>query len=90
MDTGNNASTAISKKLVEQLQLEEWSCKRMRLNAAGGSHFQCNSRVTIKLIIREDLYKVHALVGALAHGCDLLIGMDIIKKLNDKNFTVGE
>ena len=68
--------------------------KKVRITTAGrtaeGNEIvvQC-SRVNFKLKIRGQVIPVHALAGAPASGTDLLIGMDVIKKLNDENFTLG-
>ena len=47
------------------------------------------SRVNLKLKIRGHVIPVRALAGAPAPGIDLLIGMDVIRKLNDENFSLG-
>ena len=88
-DTGNEVATAISTDLVEKLDLEPDRTKRMRLVVAGGSVLDCYT-VKIKLRIRGHMFKLNAPVGAVAPGTDLLIGQDIIKKLNDENFSLGE
>ena len=90
LDTGNDAATGISRKLLEKLNLEDkidYSKKR-KFMVAGGSSIECN-RVHITLKIRDMKFPTNALVGALAPKTDLLIGMEIISKLNDENFTLG-
>jgi len=90
LDTGNDAATGISRKLLEELNLEDkidYSKKR-KFMVAGGSSIECN-RVHITLKIRGMKFPTNALVGALAPKTDLLIGMEIISKLNDENFTLG-
>lgn len=66
----------------------------MRITTAGrtaeGNEIvaQC-SRVNFKLKIRGHVIPVHALAGAPASRTDLLIGMDVIRKLHDENFILG-
>lgn len=88
-DTGNNGGTAISEELVEKLDLLPDQNKKRRVTGAGGTVLLC-STVKITVIIRKRRYKRHALVGATAPGTDLLIGMDIIECLNDKDYTLGK
>ena len=88
-DTGNDGGTAISCDLVQKLDLElDDSKKKKCVTGPGGMALLC-SRVEIKIMIRKKKFKVKALVGATAIGTDLLVGMDIIKHLNDENFTLG-
>ena len=88
-DTGNDSTTGISNELVDSLGLEPDHSKKVKVSLPGGGVLQC-SRVNFKLRIRKRRYKVeNALVGAVAPGTDLLIGMDIIQKLNDNGFTLG-
>lgn len=93
-DTGNEAATGISYEFIEKLDLEVDHSKKVRITTAGrtaeGNEIvaQC-SRVNLKLKIRGHVIPVHALAGAPASGTDLLIGMDVIRKLHDENFTLG-
>lgn len=87
-DTGNNVRTAISEELVNKLGLQTNERKKLKVSLAGGHSIQC-CRVKIKLVIRKHRFNVHALVGAVAPNTDLLVGMDIIQQLNDKDYTLG-
>lgn len=88
-DTGNDVATAISEKLVEKLDLLPDDNKKRRVTGAGGTVLHC-STVEITVVIRKRRYRRLALVGAQAPGTDLLIGMDIIESLNDKDYTLGK
>lgn len=88
-DTGNDAGTSISNELVEELNLKPDCGKRRRVTGPGGTVLTC-SVVEVTVVIRRRKFTRTALVGATAPGTDLLIGMDIIKRLNDKNYTLGE
>ena len=88
-DTGNDAGTAISEELVEKLDLLPDHSKKRRVTGAGGTILHC-SMVKITVIIRRRRYKCQALVGATAPATDLLIGMDIIEKLTDKDYALGK
>ena len=46
-------------------------------------------RVKICLLIRKCVFKVDALVGAVAPQTDLLIGNEIIEQLAKENFSIG-
>ena len=87
-DTGNDGGTAISSDLVEKLSLEPDKSKKSRMVGIGGT-VEC-FKVKISLYIRKRLFKVNALVDALTPGTDLLIGNDIIEKLDKENFTIGQ
>ena len=88
-DTGNDVATAISEELVEKLDLLPDDNKKRRVTGVGGIVLHC-SMVAITVIIRKRRYRRLALVGAQAPGTDLLIGMDIIESLNDKDYTLGK
>lgn len=93
-DSGNDAGTVISNEFTEKLDLEVDHSKKLRTTTAGrtaeGNEIVVvYSRVNLKLKIRGRVFPVHALAGAPASGTDLLIGMDVIRKLNDENFTLG-
>ncbi len=88
-DTGDDAGTGISNELVEELRLKPDCRKRRRVTGPGGTVLTC-SVVEVTVVIRRRKFRRTALVGATAPGTDLLIGMDIIKRLNDKNYTLGE
>ena len=87
-DTGNDGGTAISSDLVEKLGLEPDRSKKSRMIGIGGT-MEC-FKVEISLYIRKRLFKVNALVDALTPGTDLLIGNDIMEKLDKENFTIGQ
>lgn len=87
-DTGNDGGTAISSDLVEKLGLEPDRSKKSRMVGIGGP-VECY-RVKISLYIRKRHFKVNALVGAVTPGTDLLIGNDIMEKLDKENFTIGQ
>jgi len=90
-DSGNDVGTAISKKLCDTLSLhvETDPRKKIKISVAGGYVTECMKTVTIKLLIRKRPFTVDALVGAVAEGTDLLVGMEIIKQLDNENFTLG-
>jgi len=85
-DSGNDAGTAISKELGNTLGLEPDSRKKMKVCVTGGNVIEYK-KVTIKLFIRKRQFTVDALFGAVASGTDLLVGMEVIKKL--ENFNLG-
>ena len=87
-DTGNDVATAISRRLLEELGLEPDQSKRIRVTGVGGD-MEC-FRVEISLRIRRRMFKVSALVGAVAGDTDLLIGNDIITELDKLNFSFGQ
>ena len=87
-DTGNDAGTAISKELGDTLGLKPDSRKKRKVHVTGGYVIEYK-KVTIKLFIRKRQFIVDALFGAVASGTDLLVGMEIIKRLNGENFTLG-
>ena len=96
-DTGNTVATSISNELVNILKLEDKidHTKRLRYTAAGrdangNPNHGVSSRVWIDLKIRRRVFPVFALVNAAVKNVDLLIGMDVISKLNDENFTLGK
>lgn len=96
-DSGNDGGTGISYEFLNKLGLRDQvdDRKKTRFTTAGRDEHgneisvQC-SRVTIKLKIRKHVFTVNALAGAPVPSVDLLIGMDIIEKLNDANFTLGK
>ena len=87
-DTGNDVATAISRRLLEELGLEPDQSKKIRVTGVGGD-MEC-FRVEISLRIRRRMFKVSALVGAVAGDTDLLIGNDIITELDKLNFSFGQ
>ena len=87
-DTGNDAATAISSHLLEKLGLEPDRSKKICVTGVGGD-MEC-FRVEISLRIRRRVFKVSALVGAVAGDTDLLIGNDIMTKLDNLNFSFGQ
>lgn len=88
-DTGNDVTTAISDCLMEKLDLTADRSKRQRVTGIGGTVLEC-FKVKICLRIRKHIFKVDALVGALAPKTDLLIGNDIIQQLGKENFSIGQ
>lgn len=87
-DTGNDAGTAISLRLLEKLDLEPDRSKKYSVEGVGGV-MEC-FRVEISLRIRRRVFKVSALVGSVAGDTDLLIGNDIMTKLDKLNFSFGQ
>lgn len=95
-DTGNCGGTAISKNLVNELNLEDtidhenkvryWGVAR---DDDGKQISNLCSTIEINIKIRNRKFPVRALYGVPAEGTDLLIGMDIIQKLFDEDFTLG-
>ena len=88
-DTGNEAATSISRELLLELNLQPALNKKMKVKLTGRGSGQFEE-VEIKLIIRGYHFKVWALVDAAAEGTDLLVGMDIIQKLFDLGYTIGD
>lgn len=96
-DTGNTCATGISYRLVKKLNLEKKinHTKMIQFITAGSdimgnpNSSECGT-VKIFLRIRQMEFEVMALVGAPVPNTDLLIGMDIIEKLTDENFTLGK
>ena len=88
-DTGNKSQTAISGELVDKLDLQPDRRKLRKVVAAGDTQLQC-STVDIEVNVRNNKFKVEALVGATAPPTDLLIGSDIINPLTKKKYTFGE
>lgn len=87
-DTGNDAATAISHGLMDKLHLKTDRSKRISVTGIGGHVLDC-CRVKICLLIRKRVFKVDALVGAVAPQTDLLIGNEIIEQLAKENFSIG-
>ena len=87
-DTGNDVATAISPRLLEKLGLEPDRSKKIRVTGVGGD-MEC-FRVEISLRIRRRMFKVSALVGAVAGDTDLLIGNDVMMELDKLNFSFGQ
>ena len=88
-DTGNEVATSISRELLLELNLQPVLNKETKVKLAGRGSGQFEE-VEIKLIIRGYPFKVWALVDAAAEGTDLLVGMDIIQKLFDSGYTIGD
>ncbi|XP_068755954.1 uncharacterized protein [Montipora capricornis] len=96
-DSGNTLATSISNELLNILKLEDKidHTKRVRYSAAGSDangnpNHGVSSRVWINLKIRKRVFPVFALVDAAVKNVDLLIGMDVVRDLNDENFTLGK
>lgn len=92
-DTGNDGGTAMSHDLMEKLGLKPDRGKKFRTTGIGDKVVDC-FKVKICLCIRKRLFEVDALVGAgaldpVAHGTDLLIGNDIIRRLVEEGFYIG-
>ena len=88
-DTGNEAATGISRELLLELNLQPDPNKQGKANLAGGGSGQFET-VQIVLLIRGYQFSVCALVDVPAKGTDLLVGMDIIEKLFDLGYTIGD
>ena len=88
LDTGNDGGTAISSGLVQKLGLEPDRSKKSRMVGIGGP-VEC-FKVKISIYIRKRCFKVNALVDAVAPETDLLIGNDIMAKLDKENYTIGQ
>ena len=84
-DTGNEVATSISREPQLELNLQPVLNKKMKvkLTRRGSGHFE-----TVE--IRGCPFKVCALVDVVAEGTDLLMGMDIIQKLFDSGYTIGD
>ena len=87
-DTGNNAATAISTKLVNDLGLEPNMLKKRKVTLAGGLDMSCGL-VEISIVVRGHEFCVKALVGAVGPDTELLVGMDVIQQLAEEKFTLG-
>ena len=87
-DTGNDAATAISKKLVNDLGLKPNLLKKRKVTLAGGLDMSCGF-VEINIVVRGHEFCVKALVGAVGLDTDLLVGMDVIQRLGKEKFTLG-
>ena len=86
-DTGNEVSTGISKELLSELNLQPDPNKKKKVELIGGS---CEyETVQIDLSIRGFHFPACGLVGAVAKDTNLLIGMDVIKQLNDLGYYIG-
>ena len=88
-DTGNEVATSISRELLLELNLQPVPSKKMKVKLVGRGSGQFET-VEINLIIRGCSFKVSALIDAGAEGTDLLVGMDIIQKLFDSGYTIGD
>jgi len=71
------------------LHVEPDPRKKIKISVPGGHVIECMKTVTIKLLIRKRFFTVDALYDTVAEGTDLLVGMEIIKQLNNQNFTLG-
>lgn len=96
-DTGNCGGTAISRKLVKELNLEDTIDHENKVRYWGVARDDDDKQISnlcstieINIKIREKEYPVRALYGVPAEGTDLLIGMDKIKELFDEDFTLGK
>lgn len=88
-DTGNEAATGISRKLLLKLKLKPDPTKKVEAEVAGGRSDQFET-AEIELIIRGHPFKVNALVGAPAKDTDLLVGYkDVIETLYGLGYTIG-
>ncbi|KAK2547070.1 hypothetical protein P5673_033163 [Acropora cervicornis] len=96
-DTGNCGGTAISRELVKELNLEDTIDHENKVRFWGVARDDDDKQISnlcstieINIKIRKKEFPVRALYGVPAEGTDLLIGMDIIKKLFDEDFTLGK
>lgn len=86
-DSGNEAGTGISRELLWELNLQPDPNKKKKAGVNGESReFET---VQIVLVIRGHNFEVCALVDAVAKDTDLLVGMDVIQKLYDQGYTIG-
>lgn len=88
-DTGNLNATGISEELTNKLGLQEDGTKLKKVKLPDDKEGQFGT-VPLQIVVRGIIYKVNALVGVPAVGTDLLIGIDIIKKLIERKFSFGE
>ena len=88
-DTGNDVATGISEGLMNDLHLTPDRSKRIQVTGIGGTILEC-FKVKIFLCIRRRVFKVDALVGAVAPLTDLLISNKIIEQLGKENFSIGQ
>jgi len=96
IDTGNTLATGISEELVEKLNLEDRidhtnkTCYSGVVKGDDGEPIsKLCSTIPINIKIRKMKFSVEALYGVPRKHTGLLIGMDIIKKLFDEEFTLG-
>ena len=87
-DTGNDAATAISTKLVNDLGLEPNMLKKRKVTLAGGLDMSCGL-VEISIVVRGYEFCVKALVGAVGPDTDLLVGVDVMQRFGEEKFTLG-
>lgn len=87
-DPANDGPTAISSDLVQKLSLEVDKNKKSRMIGIGDTE-EC-FKVKISLYIRKHHFKIDALVDAVTPGTDLLLGNDIMAKLVQEKYTIGQ
>lgn len=90
VDTGNEAPTGISRKLVNELGLKPDTSKKLNVSGAGGTKVQCSGTVKTEVKVRDHVFPIEALVDLPAANVDLLIGKDIIDALFHLNYTFGK
>lgn len=90
VDTGNEAQTGISGKLVNELGLKPDTSKKLNVSGAGGTKVQCSGTVKTEVKVRDHVFPIEALVDLPAANVDLLIGKDIIDALFHLNYTFGK
>ena len=90
VDTGNEAPTGISTKLVNELGLKPDTSKKLNVSGAGGTKVQCSGTVKAEVKVRDHVFPIEALVDLPTSNVDLLIGKDIIDALFHLNYTFGK
>ena len=86
-DTGNNAAACISIELLQKLGLKVNLEDTVPVHLAGAdAEFP---EVKVELKIRQHHFEGLASVGAVPKGFNLLVGMEIIKKLRKLGYTLG-
>ena len=87
-DTGNEVGTGISRELLLKLNLQSDPSKKKKVKLIEES---CEFETAdIELIVRGHHFSVNGLVGAVNEDTNLLVGMDVIRQLYDKGYTIGE
>ena len=87
-DSGSEAGTGISRELLEELNLKADPEKKKEVEVIGGGSCEFET-VQIDLSIRGFHFPANGLVGAVAKDTNLLVGMDVIKKLFDQGYSIG-
>ena len=86
-DTCNTAAACISIELLQKLGLEVNLEDTVPVHLAGA--YAEFPEVKVELKIRQHHFEGLALVGAVPEGFNLLVGMEIFKKLRKLGYTLG-